>query len=196
MFTVQSLWRSCCHASVTKGSMVINSGYIFLAILKWQISLRYEISFLVVLSIKFFFSFFFRFTHNFQIIYIESSSWLTLFAVQSSLAYQPLLTVCFPSFANQTINLRSVFLYFTSVMLALLYVSAFIIHSLSLFAVVTQGFSRVSERLEVTCAIALWNCPLRSAYSTSCCLAAAAHSWRSKRKALTTNAFFFFFCIF
>lgn len=33
-----------------KGSMVINSGYRFLAILEWKISVRYEISFLVVLN--------------------------------------------------------------------------------------------------------------------------------------------------
>lgn len=38
---------------------MINSGYIFLAILKWQISLRYEISFFFLSIKSFFFSFFF-----------------------------------------------------------------------------------------------------------------------------------------
>lgn len=35
-----------------KNSMLINSGYRFLAILKWQISVRYEISFLAVLRVE------------------------------------------------------------------------------------------------------------------------------------------------
>lgn len=52
MFTVLSLWRGYCHASLTKGSLVINSVYRFLAILKWKISVSYEMSFLVVFNMK------------------------------------------------------------------------------------------------------------------------------------------------
>lgn len=56
---------------------MINSVYRFLAILKWKISVRYEISFLVVFSIKYLF--FCYISEN--IVYIKGGfRWLTLFA--------------------------------------------------------------------------------------------------------------------
>lgn len=42
-------------------------------------------------------------------------------------------------------------------------VLAFIIHSLSLVVIVTQGFPWISDGLGVMCAIVLRNCPLRRA---------------------------------
>lgn len=51
MFTFLRLWRSCCHASDTKSLMPISSRYRFLGILKWKVSVRYEISFLPLLTV-------------------------------------------------------------------------------------------------------------------------------------------------